>query len=61
MMEREMRLTAAVIALALIASPAQAQKGRTMLAQTLITTPQQLQTVAPALDRYTQERLLGDV
>ena len=29
-----------------------------MLAQTRVSTPQHLQTVAPALDRYTQERLL---
>jgi 4-carboxymuconolactone decarboxylase len=61
MMEREMRLTAAVIALAVIAASAQAQERKPMPAQTFVTTPQDLQTVAPALDRYTQERLLGDV
>jgi hypothetical protein len=57
MMESEMRLTAAVIALALIASPAQAQERKTMPAQTFVTTPQHLQTVAPALESLTEHFL----
>jgi 4-carboxymuconolactone decarboxylase len=57
-----MRILAAVIAvLAVIASPAQAEERKTMPAQATIPARIDSKRVAPALDRYTQESLLGDV
>ncbi len=57
-----MRILAAVIVpLAVIGSSAQAQETITMLAKSSMLSREDVQTVAPALDRYTQERLLGDV
>jgi 4-carboxymuconolactone decarboxylase len=62
MMEKTMRILAAVIAsFAMVASPVQAQEKRTMPAQVSMPGREDVQMVAPALDRYTQERLLGDV
>jgi len=69
MMEKTMRILAAVIVsfaviaspAAVIASPAQAQERKTMPAQASMPSREDVQRVAPALDRYTQERLLGDV
>jgi 4-carboxymuconolactone decarboxylase len=57
-----MRILAAMIAsFAVVASLAQAQERKPMPAQTLMPAREDVQRVAPALDRYTQERLLGDV
>ena len=57
-----MRILAAVIVtLAVIGSSAQAQETITMPAKSSMPSREDVQTVAPALDRYTQERLLGDV
>ena len=54
-------LAAAVASLLIVAYPAQAQEANTM--QSLKTSPsrEDLRSVAPALDKYTQGRLLGDV
>src|SRR5207248_3885399 len=63
-MEETMRTLAAVIIItsfAMIASPAQAQERKTMPAQVSMPSREDVQRVAPALARYTQERLLGDV
>ena len=54
-------LTAVIASFAMIASPAQAQERKTMPAQVSMPSREDVQRVAPALDRYTQERLLGDV
>jgi 4-carboxymuconolactone decarboxylase len=54
-------LTAVITALAVIALPAQAEERKTMPAQTSLPARQDIQKVAPTLDRYTQEGLLGDV
>lgn len=57
-----MRLLAAVMtSLAMIAAQAQAQESKTMSAQASTPAREDIQRVAPALDRYTQEGLLGDV
>jgi 4-carboxymuconolactone decarboxylase len=57
-----MRIFAAVIvSLAVIASLAQAQERISMPARTSPPSREDVQKVAPALHRYTQERLLGDV
>jgi 4-carboxymuconolactone decarboxylase len=62
MMERTMRiLPAVIVSFAVIASPAQAQERKTVSAQASMPSREDVQKVAPALDRYTQERLLGDV
>jgi len=54
-------LAAAVASLAVITSPSQAQETKTMTVQVSMPSREDLQRVAPALDRYTQECLLGDV
>jgi len=54
-------LAAAIASLAVIASPAQARDRKTMPAQTPVPAQEEVQRVAPALNRYTQQRLLGDV
>jgi 4-carboxymuconolactone decarboxylase len=57
-----MKIIAAVIAaLAMIASPAQAEERKAMSAKESTSVRGDIQTVAPALERYTQEGLLGDV
>jgi 4-carboxymuconolactone decarboxylase len=61
MMEKMMRIVAALLAVAVIASPTQAQEKKTMPARSSIASAKDVQAVAPALERYTQERLLGDV
>jgi len=54
-------LTAVIAALAVIASPAQAEERKTMPAHEPVTARHDVQSVAPAFERYTQEALLGDV
>jgi 4-carboxymuconolactone decarboxylase len=57
-----MKLLAATIAsLALIASSAQAQETKAMPTSKSMLTRDDVRMVAPALDKYTQDRLLGDV
>jgi 4-carboxymuconolactone decarboxylase len=57
-----MKLLAATIAsLALMASSAQAQEKRTMPVSKSMPTREDVLMVAPALDKYAQDRLLGDV
>jgi 4-carboxymuconolactone decarboxylase len=57
-----MKLLAATIAsLALIAPMAQAQETRVMPTSTSVVTRDDVRLVAPALDKYMQERVLGDV
>src|SRR5436853_5808936 len=57
-----MKVLAAVIAsLALIASAAQAQETNPMPKSKSMLTREEVRMVAPALDKYTQDRLLGDV
>jgi 4-carboxymuconolactone decarboxylase len=52
--------TALLASLALISSSIQAKEANTMGAQTIVSRAD-IQAVAPALDKYTQERLLGEV
>jgi 4-carboxymuconolactone decarboxylase len=54
-------LAATVASLALIASSAQAEETKAMPIPKSILTRNDVRMVAPALDQYTQERLLGDV
>lgn len=54
-------IAAVIVSSALIASSAQAQERKIMPVHTSMPNLQDVQTVAPALNRYTQERLLGDV
>src|SRR5437660_4256163 len=57
-----MKLLATTLAsLALIASPAQAQETNAMSKSKMMLTREDIRMVAPALDKYTQDRLLGDV
>jgi 4-carboxymuconolactone decarboxylase len=57
-----MKLLAAMIAsLALAASSAQAEETRDMPVPKSMLTREDVRSVAPALDQYTQDRLLGDV
>src|SRR2546423_12311239 len=57
-----MKLLATTLAsLALIASPAQAQETNAMSKSKMMLTREGIRMVAPALDKYTQDRLLGDV
>src|SRR5262245_15472245 len=57
-----MKLLAATIAsLALIASSAQAQETKAMPVPKSMLTREDVQMVAPALEKYTQDRLLGEV
>src|SRR4051812_10352429 len=60
MTEKQMRIAAAAIALAAIAST-RPNTRKAMSKQASILSREEIQRVAPALDRYTQERLLGDV
>ena len=52
---------AAIAALAVVASPAQPEERKAMPAQASTPAGQDVQSVAPALERYTREGLLGDV
>lgn len=62
MMKKAMRILAMVIvSFAVVASPAQAQERKSMATQASMPSREDVQRVAPALDRYTQERLLSDV
>lgn len=56
-----MRVLAAVVSLAVIALSAHAQERKTMPAPASMPSRADVLRVVPALDRYTQERLLGDV
>ncbi len=57
-----MKLLAATIAsLALMASSAQAQETKAMPTSRSMLTRDDVRMVAPALDKYTQDRLLGDL
>jgi 4-carboxymuconolactone decarboxylase len=57
-----MKLLAAMIAsLAPIASPAQAQETNAMPKSNSMLSREDVRVVAPALDKYTQDRLLGEV
>jgi 4-carboxymuconolactone decarboxylase len=57
-----MKLIAATIAsLALIASSARAEETKAMPIPKSMLTRDDMRMVAPALDKYTQDRLLGDV
>jgi 4-carboxymuconolactone decarboxylase len=55
------RLAATIASLALIASSAQAEEIRAMPISKSMLTREDVRMVAPALDKYTQDRLLGDV
>jgi 4-carboxymuconolactone decarboxylase len=60
--EVDMKLLAAAIAsLALIASSAQAQERNVMPKSQSMVSREDVRMVTPALDKYTQERLLGDL
>ena len=54
-------LAATIASLALIASSAQAQESKAMLTSKSTLGREDLQIVAPALDKYAQERLLGEI
>jgi 4-carboxymuconolactone decarboxylase len=54
-------LAATIASLALIASSAQAQETRAMPISKSMHPRDEVRMVAPALDKYTQDRLLGDV
>ena len=54
-------LVAAIASLSLIASSAQAQETNVMSKSSSMLTRDDVRMVAPALDKYTQDRLLGDV
>ena len=57
-----MRMVVAVTAsLVMIACPAEAQESKAIHSAAHNTTREDVRSVAPALDRYTQERLLGEV
>jgi 4-carboxymuconolactone decarboxylase len=57
-----MRLVAAILtALTVISSSAQAKEGNTMAQSQEPVSPADIQAVSPALDQFTQERLLGEV
>jgi 4-carboxymuconolactone decarboxylase len=57
-----MKLLAATIAsLVVMASPIQAEERKAMPASQSMLTREDIRTVAPALDKYMQDRLLGDV
>ena len=55
------RLAATVASLVVIASAGQAEERKAMPASQSMLTREDVRTVAPALDKYTQDRLLGDV
>jgi alkylhydroperoxidase/carboxymuconolactone decarboxylase family protein YurZ len=52
---------AAMASLVLIASPAEAQETNTVQSSMATPSREDIRMVAPALDQYTQDRLLGDV
>src|SRR5271157_2090221 len=54
-------LAVAIASVALIASLAQAQERKTMDTSKPMLSREDVQRVAPALDQYTRDRLLGDV
>src|SRR2546428_7693322 len=54
-------LAAAIASLVLIASPAQAQETKAMHESKPMPSRDDIRSVAPALDQYNQDRLLGDV
>jgi 4-carboxymuconolactone decarboxylase len=54
-------LVATIASLSLIASSAQAQETNVMSKSSSMLTRNDVRMVAPALDKYTQDRLLGDV
>src|SRR2546428_7672964 len=54
-------LAAAIASLVLIASPAQAQETKAMHESKPMLSRDDIRSVAPALDQYNQDRLLGDV
>ena len=54
-------LTATIASLALITSSAQAEEIKAMPISNSMLTRDDVRMVAPALDKYTQDRLLGDV
>jgi len=54
-------LTATIASLALITSSAQAEETKAMPISNSMLTRDDVRMVAPALDKYTQDRLLGDV
>jgi 4-carboxymuconolactone decarboxylase len=54
-------LAAALVALAVVASPAQSEERKVMPTQASTPARQDVQGVAPALERYTREDLLADV
>src|SRR6266853_3339215 len=57
-----MKIIAASIALlVVIASPAQAQERKSMHTSKPVPSSEDVRSVAPALDKYAQDRLLGDV
>jgi 4-carboxymuconolactone decarboxylase len=56
-----MRFFATLFAVAVIALPAQAQERKPMPAQAFTPSREAVRAVAPALEHYTQQRLLGDV
>jgi len=53
-------LVATIVSLALIASSAQAQETKVMPKTKSMLSREDIRMVAPALDQYTQDRLLGD-
>jgi 4-carboxymuconolactone decarboxylase len=55
------RLAATIASLVVIATSVQAQERRAMTPSKSMLTREEVQTVAPALDKYTHDRLLGDV
>jgi 4-carboxymuconolactone decarboxylase len=54
-------LAAAIASLTLIASPAQAQETNTVQSLRAAPSREDIRMVAPALDQYTQDRLLGEL
>lgn len=54
-------LAAAIVSLVVIALPAQAQETKAMHTSKPMLSGEEVRSVAPALDKYTQDRLLGDV
>ena len=54
-------VAAAVASLVVIACPAQAQEANAMHNFKTMLSREDVRSVAPALDKYTQDRLLGDV
>jgi len=56
-----MKLLATIASIALITSSVQAQEVNTMRRSNSILSGEDVRLVAPQLDKYTQDRLLGDV